>query len=440
MLISPAADTTINALGVTFEWQPNPAEDAVTAYRLVINDFNFDSYLTTRYTPADICTDTVCTVTIDTPTFKNWLYNWQVVAKNDSGKTRSESQEFWVMFPGWINILNPVTSTTPIADNTPLIEWERVPQAAEYRVRIKDANTDGSFVNTGWQSAAFFTCDGSESTCTYQVTTPLANTSQPLVLPQYFLVIQARNTAVAARKTRGDLEFAVDFPGTPSLISPNYQYAATEDGTAPQFVWTPVALAESYRLQIEANDAAWNNPAVGTIVFNETVTPACDAETCTYQYTEDLPQGPYRWRLYAVNGEFESAGNSAVNYRWENFHIIFGFPTYWVEPDPLLLTPKTYDTASPALAWVALANVSSYRLRIWEKTAEGKTLVVDETFDHAEICTAEICTAALASFDPAVTLTDGRYVAKVTTTTLGTFGTPYEADSLRVRFNIEASS
>jgi hypothetical protein len=87
-------------------------------------------------------------------------------------------------------------------------------------------------------------------------------------------------------------------PGTPTLSSPaNWSYAG---GPTPEFTWSAVSGAVSYRIQVD-NNSNFGTPEVNTTTSSLSYTPA-----------SPLPPDTYYWRVRASN----SCGDGPWSSEW----------------------------------------------------------------------------------------------------------------------------
>ncbi len=128
-------------------------------------------------------------------------------------------------------------------------------------------------------------------------------------------------------------------------------------GTDPTFVWSEIAGAARYRVQL-ASDAEF-----ATLVHLAEVTAA--------QLTlEELPEGRYYWRVAAINDRGDAGAFSESR-------------PYTQRPAPLRVTAVVQKDRSVALSWT-VHPASRYRVQVARDPAFAK-LVDDEITDQAEL-------------------------------------------------------
>lgn len=134
----------------------------------------------------------------------NGPYRWDVQARNNAlfvGASRRASATFTVQFPAVPAAISPV-SDAPVETSSVELTWQQAPDAAQYRVQVRNARNRQVVVNTGWVNG--------DTLCLDEVCGVLAN---DLANRRYEWRVQARNTAVAPNiSTSGWQRFRVAVP------------------------------------------------------------------------------------------------------------------------------------------------------------------------------------------------------------------------------------
>ncbi len=167
----------------------------LTGLRLVVTRNNTTTPAYNQvFDPAIVCTGTDCQITPPTA-LKNGAYTWVVRAVNINGNTPSFAGAFRIAFPDKATNLSP-TGGSIVTTNNPLLTWDEVGNATEYRICLINVKT-GKFWVTPWMTSGVtsgFDCDG--TTCTLSEISLFGRAM--LSNGRYDWFVQARNTGVIA--------------------------------------------------------------------------------------------------------------------------------------------------------------------------------------------------------------------------------------------------
>lgn len=126
--LSPMPDSILTGTrSPSFTWNSHTQSEQITTYRLRIrNDQTGEVVLNRRLTPANICADGTCSVslsTLRTPVgLPNGKYNWQVSAINAYGTTTTPKQLFTLTKPSAATLSAPINDLI-VATATPTLEF-----------------------------------------------------------------------------------------------------------------------------------------------------------------------------------------------------------------------------------------------------------------------------------------------------------------------------
>ncbi len=167
------------------------------------------------------------------------------------------------------------------------------------------------------------------------------------------------------------LAFPAAVPAAPAGATPTGDIAAT----APNFVWSAVAGARWYQLEVDGSTTWWEGAAV------------CSGGTCTANPGVALPQGSHSWRVKGRNLRGLGAFSAAKNF------VIWGTPETPVGSSPTG-TFGDSDPMNPPFGWEPYswskpANATDYDLVV--SNAGGP--VLQQSFTSA-ICPGSTCNAS----------------------------------------------
>ncbi|MCU0463516.1 MAG: hypothetical protein MUF38_02990 [Anaerolineae bacterium] len=200
MLTSPVGGAVINdpTPDLTFSLA---AGEGVTQFRLLLRRTSDGvAVVNAVYDVATYCTGTDCTFPV-AGALTNGGYTWWVRAINANGTRKSVNAAFSVGFPDRATGLSPDADAV-ITTNQPVLSWNEVANATEYRVFITHIPT-GQRVVLGWVSAGApgFTC--AAGVCSLDMA---AFTGSPTLRKNnHRWFVRARNTALAPTSTSKSL-------------------------------------------------------------------------------------------------------------------------------------------------------------------------------------------------------------------------------------------
>lgn len=269
-LVSPVNGTTNVTTTPTFVW--NVVSGAVSYHLQVSTNESFQSLSIDEYG----ITGTQF-VTSSGSLSGQQVYYWRVQAANTGGSgPYSSIWHFTTMVapPAAPILTSPPNNSTGIS-RTPTLTWNTVPNANSYRVQVSTSSTFGTTVVNAVTGAA----------TQYTVTTALQYNTL------YYWRVQATNAGGTGNwSTVWNFTTLINPPAAPTLISPVNN--ATGVSLTPAFMWSNVATATSYVLQISTNTAFTN-----LVVNLPNITGT----------SFELPSGylvgntNYYWRVAAVN-------------------------------------------------------------------------------------------------------------------------------------------
>lgn len=293
VLVSPTLNQVVTGdASPAFVWNENVGAEQVTNYRLYVRDSKNVVLFNQNFAAGDICISTVCTVdfgTLTTPVnLKNGAYSFKVRATNAAGFKDSSFRAFSIVFPGKPTLVSPIDNTT-VNDATPIVTWNQVISAAQYRVTVRNA-ANKVVVKTIWLDNAAVGCNG--TTCAFDITpTGLKNGA-------HSWTVEARNTAVSpsvSKSAQG--KFKVNFPGVPTLQSPTSGEIVTI--ASPVMTWGAVENATQYELTLVRKA----KPTPPALKQKFTTAAVCVDDTCSVDLSTlplALKKGAHTWQVTAI--------------------------------------------------------------------------------------------------------------------------------------------
>jgi hypothetical protein len=328
VLRTPDDNTETNDTTPEFDW-----EDAAGAkfYEIQVdNNANFSS-------PEAADTTLQTSVYVVPNALSDGAYKWRVRSRDAAG-----NKSAWAG-PRTVTIRttrpNPPQQQTPengkaINDNTPKFDWSTV-SGTTYDLQV-DNNSD-------LQSPEINLRDLTNSE--HQVLNSLPDGT-------YYWRVRARDAAQNESDWSTIWSVIIDIvpPSAPDLISP----INTEINTnMPTFVWTTVAGATTYNLQVTKTLLAPNNPDFNTLEINQT-----GLTTSSFTAQSPLADAIYYWRVRAK----DAADNISA---WANFR---SFTLYVPPPDkptnPVPSNGSTITNNTPKLEWNDVIGAAFYELQV----------------------------------------------------------------------------
>jgi CSLREA domain-containing protein len=305
-LIEPANATTIDTLTPSFIW--NVAEGAASYQLRVLDSADarvVNHKFTVTSTPAigNVCDADVCTVALSDLgiTLDNREdYEWQVIAANPNGKTKSVIYSFSIqlVLPAPFALLAP--DNNGVLDTlTPIFSWELSPLATKYQLRVLDS-ADARAVNHKFTAVSIPSMDDicDDNVCTVSLTDlglGLENGED------YVWQVIASNMGGKTKSAKRVLEIIIPRPTIFELLAP------ANDGTAgsltPTLQWQQSTGATKYQIRImNANDVVVfkHNRGAAEIDCSDDI---CTLDTSGLPFVRPLKDGSeYEWFVTAVNG------------------------------------------------------------------------------------------------------------------------------------------
>lgn len=179
-----------------------------------------------------------------------------------------------------------------------------------------------------------------------------------------------------------DVVVADPILGAPTPVSPS-----DETGPLPTFVWNELGGATLYRLEIEDD--------LGAVVVDDWFDGAevCGGGSCSAVIDTPLTSGDHSWRVRARNLRGDGPWSA-----WTSFRA------YGAAPGQVTLVsppPDLYDDQPPfdvTYSWEPEPESTAYQLIV--ENSSGVRLI-DQSFDHAAVCTGSLCAATPAALPAA---------------------------------------
>ena len=346
ILSSPANNAVNQPLNVTFKWFK--AFDQTLKPRLVSNywfELATDSLFANIIARDSSLTDTVKSVS-GLSNYTN--YFWRVKAKNEIG---------WALYsPVWrFRTLPPVPSAPVLllpANNstgmsqTPLLDWNDVTYAENYRIQI---STDSLFGTTAWDTSGVVPS---------QVNVPAGKLSS---LTKYYWRVNANNIAGTGIWSEVWNFKTIGYPTQVFLSLPANN--TTGQPLNLTFKWFK-AIDQTFEPKVVSNywfELATDSLFVSVISRDSTLTDTIKSVNGLNSYTV------YFWRVKAKN----QTG-------WGNFSAVWNFTTIVPVPSaPVLLLPVNNSlgvSLTPLLDWNDVQFASGYRIQVSPDSLFSSTL------------------------------------------------------------------
>lgn len=235
--------------------------------------------------------------------------------------------------------LTPAAGTSSSA-LLPAFTWTEVVNASSYRVVVADQSAT---------VASLMSTDGECATCLVNVVTNTTSASFPaasiIAGKTYYWRVKARNP-----EQYGNWSPTFSFTINTSTALPAPVLQSPSDGIVastltPDFAWSPVATATSYRLLISSSRADLN------LTAEQSLCAGCVANVVLRETTYSLPPNPlvagqtYYWRVKA-RSPTQYGQLSAVR----SFTVVPQSCSYLLSPSPTLAVVATAGTASVAVS------------------------------------------------------------------------------------------
>lgn len=286
-------------------WNPNPAGEVVTSYRVTIKSVATGAIVFNKvFNVADICT-TFCLVSLSTQnpviSLANGAYTVQLTATNAIGSTKSNIVDFSLVKPTKPTLTAPIGGVT-INDPTPTLTFtlDLFQNITDVKVTVtKDGASTPAFNQTFLHTAV---CTGSNCA----VTLPTALGNGLYNWKAELINVNGKSAATG--------EFKIAFPDKATGLAPTAN--ATIDTQKPTLTWNEVANAAEYRVTITHTS--------GTKVVIDWIASGatgfvCDSGVCTLDLSAissvpNLKKGTQEWFVEARNTTIhpQSKSKSAV--------------------------------------------------------------------------------------------------------------------------------
>ncbi|MDY6877594.1 MAG: hypothetical protein SWK90_15535 [Chloroflexota bacterium] len=249
-------------------------------------------------------------------------FHWRVQANSDE-----EWSTVWSFtIPPVLSapILHSPSDGSDTCNMTPDFDWSSVSGAMSYHIQVDD--------NSGFSSPEINT-----STPNHHYTP-----GSPLSPGAYYWRVRASNSCEdGPQSLTWDLGI-LSTPPAPDLDSPSD--ASSTCDTTPEFEWSSVSGATSYRIQVDDN-SSFSSPEI-------------DTPTSNHYYTPEPPLSPgtYYWHVLASN----SCGDGLWSYTWSV--TILSTPSA-----PGLSSPPNGSTISdtiPTFTWDSVSAAISYTIQV----------------------------------------------------------------------------
>jgi hypothetical protein len=341
-LQSPANGAANTATTLTLAWN---AIASATSYRLQVATSN-------NFTTGIVLDDSLLTGTSRSvgPLSNNTQYYWHVNATNPGGTGPYSTT--W----NFTTIVAPPPAPTLVAPAdgavnvtlTPTLTWNAAATATSYRLTVA---RDSAFTTIAFD-------DSTIATTSRQLPLLLSNTL-------YYWKVRGKNVGGIGPYSGGFHFTTTAAPPAPTLIFP--ADSALRVPRTPTFIWTRVAAANSYQLQIATDEN------FATIVLNDS------AIVDTMRTTAPVPYGArLLWRVRSLN----SSGPSAYTLP-RRFTVMLETPGSTVQLLPANNAQLT--NAVVTTRWTSALLAASYQLRLAYDTLMTNvyldTTVVDTSVD-----------------------------------------------------------
>lgn len=295
----------------------------------------------------DDSTLTIGSKTISTALVNNTIYYWRVNAKNVVGASTFSSISYFTTVPAIpaSPVLGTPLNNAVNVSTIPSLTWGTVAGATAYWVQLSLNSTFSMIIAD----------DQTPTTGSYPITTPLSGTTV------YFWRVSATNSGGnSVFSTISSFTTMLAQPAVPVLSIPSN--GSIDVATTPTLVWSTVANAVSYRVQVATSSTFGT-----TVIDDSTVTSSSKSVS-----TALAGNATYYWRVSATN-----AGGSSA------YSTSFNFTTTPPAPAaPVLLTPANNASlvgTTPTLTWGSVSNAATYRVQVATSSTFNTTVVDDST-------------------------------------------------------------
>lgn len=264
-------------------------------------------------------------------------YSWQVRCLDVAGNWGSWSStwSFTVLTVSATPQLTSPGNGFLTTQTSFVLDWTTVTGAIQYQLQVDDETT----FSTPYQYNNYVTSGSSNTPSEYSIS---------LTDGTYYWHVQSLNGASTWSGYTSYWSFTIDAtaPGTPTLLSPVNDLISSDNTTT--LSWTaPSGSPTQYYLQV-ANSSSFNS---GDIKYS-TYTALLSITTSA------LPDGPYYWRVAAI----DAAGNWGAYSAVRNFTVDTSAPA-----TPTLSSPPNgaaVATTTPQLTWGILSDAAEYRVEV----------------------------------------------------------------------------
>jgi hypothetical protein len=396
----PIAPATVTPIGAnytpTFTW--NKVDEA-TYYRLVVKGPGAVTLLDKWYKTADVCPTSTCSQV--SPTLKAGTHSVWVMSYNPAGSVWSAERKFSTSttLPGAATLISP---NTALSNFTPTYKWNKVPEAASYRLVVKGPGS--VTVLDKWYTSATV-CDLVElNKCEVTSPTPKAGS--------HTWWVQTYNPA--GYTWSGGMTFStpLDTLPAPVLTYPVPAVAGTVKpiGTDynPSYAWQKIEAATYYHVVVKAS---------GNVVMLDKWFPSssvCGLSECAVpkSMSPTLKGATYSWWMQA----YSPKGNGLWTAETKFSTDVQTLPTAVSN-----LFPTGTTSGTPTYSWDRVGMATSYRLYV--KGPYG--VILDKWYRAADICDTTTCSVVSPS------LTSGDHIWWVQTYNSAGYG-PWKSATFKV--------
>jgi hypothetical protein len=270
----------------------------------------------------------------------------------------------------------PTTPTTLSPSGTintalPTFSWYPVSSASQYILTVNNISAQAMYT---------LTLNASEVCGASSCTTTPGTTLNPGTYSWY---LQASSTNGVSPASVGKT-FTIVLPlSTPVLISPEGNLASAQ----PTFKWQEVSGANQYSLVVRDSSGT-------TVIEKSQISQSvCSGSTCSYDTGAALYKGNFTWIVMAFNTTSSASSNWSAQ-------KAFNLQVAPAAPVPASPTGKIYFDM-PLYTWPPVKGAATYTLAV--NSSSGAV------FSPIALQAANVCTATLCQYSPAVRLPRGAY-------------------------------
>lgn len=340
-LLSPADTSSTFDLTPKFEWESVLDADGYSilyADNIGLSGATMVNVTGTTYTPTTELTE------------GDWY--WRVWATSTNSAYFATSSDVWsfTIAEGAMSqpvLLTPANGSTT-TDLTPTFDWEDVPGATGYTLRLAD-NPEGTGAITTTVTASTFT--------------PVSDRA----LGTYYWRVKATNATAESGWSDTWTFTIVQNVDVPTQIAPTEGSEVGNIGVV--YSWDTVTDADKYTLEVvRVSDSS----VIHSARYNASA--KCDVSTCTVALSDTLEFTDYKWRIRAWIGDYGSD--------WTNYI------TFSTTLDEITLRSPGVDAAvyggRPTFKWYQNLDAASYIIEFYDATSGSDVLI--ESWQKNPVC------------------------------------------------------